>query len=194
MTGCRGNISLGLQLGQIPTCKVELLGLYAGVVDATVGTPDVSAWPRPVAVNSLNTTGLSLFGNPGLALRGLSVDCGAALAPSSYVGDQAMVHLHDRGVTAKASFMATTVAGFAWMTQALQVNTGALALSHGPERNRVTLAAPRVQITNPAETDDNGIAFLDCDLRLLPVDGDDEFTLTFGNVAQMIASDQLITA
>lgn len=178
--GCIGTLSLDLAEGKIPAWKVSLTGVDAGITDLDIGIPDTSAYLRPLAVNSANTTGFSILGFGTGVLRSLSLDLGNQIEQTTYVGDAERVSLTDRKVSGKMSVQATTVAAMDWFGSIVPVQTGAFALTHGPVGNQVALSAPAVQIISPAESDDKGIAFLDFDMRFLPVAGNDELIITMG--------------
>jgi hypothetical protein len=178
--GCLGTLSLELAEGKIPAWKVSLTGVDGGSADLDIGIPDTSAYLRPLAVNSANTTGFSILGFAGGILRSLSIDLGNQIEQTTYVGDAERVSLTDRQVSGKMSVQATTVAAMDWLGKIVPVQTGAFALQHGPVGNSVSLSAPAVQIISPAESDDKGVAFMDFDLRFLPSAGNDELIVTIG--------------
>lgn len=172
--GCRGTMTLDMQVGKIPSYKFTLTGVYGGVHDGSVGDPVTSAYQAPRAVNSTNTTGFSLFAKTQLALESLSLDLGNTVDTNSYVGETETVRISDRQTTGKCSIQRTKVADFSPIDDVLNVSLGALAITHGPATNQVQITAPQVQLTNPTEKDSNGIAFLDFDMRFLPNAGNDE--------------------
>jgi hypothetical protein len=177
-TGCRGTLTLDMQTGKIPSYKITLTGVYAGVADGSLGTPVTSAYQLPRAVNSQNTTGFNLLGLSSGVLRSFSFDLGNTVAMTSYVGESETVRITDRQSTGKISIQRTPVATEDWLSQVLNLATGAFAIVHGPTTNQVQVLAPAVQITTPTESDDNGVAFLDFDLRFLPVAGNDEVQIS----------------
>ncbi len=177
--GCRGTLSLDMAGDKIPTWKISLTGTYAGVTDQVLAAPDTSGYLRPLAVNSANTTGLSILGFATGVLKAFSLDLGNKIEQTTYVGDQERISLTDRQAAGKISVQATTVAAMDWLGTVVTVNTGAFAITHGPTGNQIQIAAPAVQLTSPTESDDKGIAFIDFDLRFLPVVGNDELTVVF---------------
>jgi len=181
MTGSRGNVSLAMSAQGIPTLKFSFQGLYSPVIDTAPPSGVVfTAWQLPQVVNNVNTTGLTLQGFAGLVMSDLSLDLANAVTFRSLVGGIEQVLITDRKPAGSITFEATTVAAKDWWTAARSAATGALSITHGSVAgNQVTIAAPKVQITQPTYSDKDGIAMIQASLVLVPSAGNDELTLTF---------------
>jgi hypothetical protein len=181
MTGSRGSVSLAFTAQGIPTLKFSFQGLYSPVVDAPAPTGVVfTAFQLPLVVNNVNTTGLSLQGFGGLVLSDLSIDLANSVTFRSLVGGSEQVLITDRKPAGSITFEATTVAAKDWWTAARSAATGPLTVTHGTTAgNKVQIAAPNAQITQPNYSDKDGIAMIQASLVLVPGAGNDELTLTF---------------
>lgn len=180
MLGARGSWSLGLSAQAIPTIKFSFTGLYGATADAAVPTVTLTAWQSPLAVNNANTTGLTLHGYGGLVMSDLSVDIANAVTFRSLVGGAESVVLTDRKPAGSITFEAMTVATKDWWTAAKTAVLGAFSITHGTVAgNKVTIAAPQVQITKPTYQDKDGIVMLQSSLVIVPNAGNDDLTLTF---------------
>jgi hypothetical protein len=180
MTGSRGSVSMAFSAQGIPTLKFAFQGLYSPVVDATAPGTVFSAFQQPLVVNNVNTTGLSLQGFSGLVLSDLSLDLANSVVFRSLVGGSEQVLITDRKPAGSITFEATTVGTKDWWTAARNAATGPLAITHGTAAgNKVQIAAPNTQITQPNYSDKDGIAMIQANLVLVPGTGNDELTLTF---------------
>jgi hypothetical protein len=181
MCGSRGSVSVAFSAQGIPMLKFSFQGLYSPVVDATPPTGVVfGAFQLPLIVNNVNTSGLSLQGFGGLVLSDLSIDLANAVTFRSLVGGTEQVLITDRKPAGSITFEATTVAAKDWWTAARSAATGALTVTHGTVAgNKVTIAAPQAQITQPNYSDKDGIAMIQASLVLVPSAGNDELTFTF---------------
>lgn len=181
MTGSRGSVSMSFSAQGIPMLKFSFQGLYSPVVDAAPPSGVVfSAWQLPVVVNNVNTTGLTLQGFAGIVLSDMSIDLANAVTFRSLVGGTEQVLITDRKPAGSITFEATTVAAKDWWTAARSAATGPLSITHGTVAgNKVTVAAPLAQITQPNYSDKDGIAMIQANLILVPNSGNDELTLTF---------------
>ncbi|WP_198116932.1 phage tail tube protein [Massilia rhizosphaerae] len=181
MTGSRGSVSVAFSAQGIPTLKFSFQGLYSPVVDSPAPTGVVfSAFQLPLIVNNVNTTGLSLQSFSGMVLSDLSIDLANSLTFRSLVGGTEQVLITDRKPAGSITFEATTVAAKDWWTAARNAATGSLTVTHGTVAgNKVTIAAPLAQITQPTYSDKDGIAMIQASLVLVPNAGNDELTFTF---------------
>lgn len=180
LLGARGSFSLSLSVQAIPTLKFSFTGLYGASTDTAAPTVTLTPWQSPLAVNNINTTGLTLQGYAGLVMSDLSVDIANSVTFRSLVGGTESVVLTDRKPTGSITFEATTIAAKDWFTASRNAVLGAMAITHGTVAgNKVTIAAPQVQLVKPGYSDKDGIAMLQASLVIVPNAGNDELTLTF---------------
>lgn len=178
MTDCKGSVSFELNAKNIPVMKYKFYGFKATVADIANPTgSDFTGFQTPLAVNKQNTPTFNLH---GIAVKATScgVDMQNQVDYRNYIGSEAITFT-DRKPTGKATFELDTQAVKDWWTV---INAGTLStmqMIHGlTAGNIIQLDAPKVQLTNPNITDDNGLAFLDVGLELQPNIGNDELLLS----------------
>lgn len=179
LTGARGTVSINLEAQAIPTFKFSFTGLWHAASDVTPGSPVFTDYKTPVVVNNVNTTALTVAGYASATLKSLSLDLANNVVFRSLVGGAEQVLLTDRQPAGQISIEATTVAAKDWLTAVRSATTGAFSVTHGPAGNRVKLDAPKVQLTDPKYSDQDGIAMLDMGIQFLPNTGNDELVITF---------------
>lgn len=179
LTGARGTVSINLEAQSIPTFKFSFTGLWQAAADVTPGVPVFTDYKTPVVVNNVNTTALTVAGYASATLKSLSLDLANNVVFRSLVGGAEQVLLTDRQPAGQISIEATTVAAKDWLTAVRAASTGAFSVTHGPAGNRVKIDAPKVQLTDPKYSDQDGIAMLDMGIQFLPNTGNDELVITF---------------
>lgn len=178
LTGCRGTFSISLDSQQIPRIRFSMTGLFNAVADAAQGTPSY-AQQQPAVATTVNTTALSLQAITDACLSALSLDLANTVEHLRWIGCDEEIRITDRRPTGSVTLEAPLMAGKNWFAAVNAATTGGFTITHGPAGNRVVLAAPAVQLTNPRYGDQQGIATLQMDMQVLPDAGNDELTLTF---------------
>jgi len=179
LLGARGSVSIELAKNKIPVLKFNVVGLWSPATDVTPGTPVFTDFKTPVVCNSANTTGFSVHGYTAAPLSALTLDLANALTTHSLINGTDEVLITDRQPAGSLTIQANTVAAKNWLSVIRNATNGALALTHGPATNRVQLAAPKVQLTEPRYSEEDGVVMLQMSTQILPSAGNDEFTLTF---------------
>lgn len=179
MTGARGTVSLDIIAKAIPVFKFKFTGLYVAVIDAAAPTVTLTAWQKPVPVNGVNTTGLTLHAYAGGVLSQLSIDMANSVIFRSLVGAESVL-ITDRKPAGNITMEATTVAAKDWWTTVKNATTGALSITQGTVAgNKVKIDAPAVQIIKPTYQDMDGVQMLQAGLILVPgTSGNDEISIT----------------
>jgi hypothetical protein len=179
ITGARGDMELNLKVGEIPTYKITLTGIYNAVTDTSMTAPDVSAYITPLLVNATDTSAFSLHGYSGV-LNSLSMKLGNQVETRELVGEAPQVLITDRQSTGSIEIEATTVAAHDWFTAVKNATLNSLSVTHGlTAGNIVTLAAPQVQLLNPKFSDVQNIIHTTFDARFLPGSaGGNEISIT----------------
>ncbi len=179
LTGARGTVSFDLSAKKIPVMKFKFTGLYSPVADAAAPALTLTAWKKPVPVNGVNTTGLTLHGYAGIILSQLTLDMANNVAFESLVGVEE-VNITDRAPAGSIAMRAVSVATKDWWTAIKDATTGALSVTHGTVAgNKVKFDAPAVQLTKPQYQDMNGNQMLQAGMVLVPgASGNDELTIT----------------
>lgn len=174
--GLRGSVEFRVNENAVPVFHVTAVALYGGIAVAALGgTPSLTAFKKPIAVNKANTT-FSLH-SYAAALASLTINQGAQHVYKNRPNSE-KVHYVDRKVTGQVTiecpkpdvkdFFAICAAG----------TTGALAMTHGTTAGyKGILAASNVQLTNPRYSEADNMVMLGMDMIFLPTDaGNDELT------------------
>jgi len=177
ITGARGNVEMMINTSQIPVFKFTFTGLYNAPSDAAAPSVTYTPFQTPLAANSSNTTGFSLF-SYSAAMESLSLNMGNAVTYRTLIGAEDVL-MTDRGVTGSVVFEAPTIATKDFFTLALGNTLGALDITHGiTTGNKVQITSSRVDISNPTYSDSNGIQMLNLPLTLVPSTlGNDEISI-----------------
>ena len=177
ITGARGNVELMINASQIPVYKFTFTGLYNAPTDTAAPAVTYTSFQTPLAANSTNTTGFSLF-SYSAALESLSLNMGNAVTYRSLVGAEDVL-MTDRQVSGSVVFEAPNIAQKDFFSIALASALGALDITHGTTAgNKVQVVSSRVDISNPSYSDSNGIQMLNVPLTLVPsTAGNDEISI-----------------
>ena len=177
ITGARGNVELMINASQIPVYKFTFTGLYNAPTDTAAPSVTYTSFQTPLAANSTNTTGFSLF-SYSAALESLSLNMGNAVTYRSLVGAEDVL-MTDRQVSGSVVFEAPNIAQKDFFSIALASALGALDITHGTTAgNKVQVVSSRVDISNPSYSDSNGIQMLNIPLTLVPsTAGNDEISI-----------------
>ncbi len=179
LTGLRGTCSFEYAHGQIPMIGFEGIGIYNAPTDTALPTVTFGAtWPKPLVMNKLNTTPVTLHGI-SVILTKLTIKPEQTVEWKDWVNNTEEVRLTNRGkVTLDLSIQADTIAAKDWFATARAGTTGALTITHGTAAgNKVKQDAATVQLFDPSYEEDGGIVMLKMTGLLLPgASGNDEYT------------------
>lgn len=179
-TGCRGTFSLNVEVGGIPTIDFEFTGIYNPVTDTAAPTTTYSAQATPLIFKAGNSSTFSFLGHSG-CLQSLSLEMANEIVYRELVGCDKEVRITNRAPAGECMIEAVSVATKDYWTIANDDTTGLLTLLHGTTAgNRVTLVAPKVDISNPSYDDMDGVQMLNLPYVAIPTSaGNDEVVLTF---------------
>lgn len=178
MTGCKGSVSFSLSARGIPVMRYTFTGFSATVSDVANPTgSDFSGFIAPLAINKLNTPTFSLH-STAVKVTDFSVDMANQIDYRNYIGSED-VTFTNRAPTGSITFEYDTIASKNWFSTTAAGTLAPMQMIHGTTAgNIVQIDAPRVQVTDPAISDDNGLAFLSLNLALQPNVGNDEILLS----------------
>lgn len=178
VTGARGNVEMQIAAGQIPVFRFSFTGLFNAPTDTAAPAVTYTAFQSPLAANSDNTTGFSLFSYSG-ALQSMSLNLNNAIQYRNLIGTEDVL-LTDRQVSGEVVFEAPTITAKDFFSIALGSSLGELDITHGTVAgNKVQIQSTRVDISNPTYQDLNGIHMLQVPVTLVPsTAGNDEFSIT----------------
>jgi len=178
LLGSLGNVTLRIAAGRIPVYAFEFIGLHVQPTDVALPTPTLTGFTKPVAVNNANTTPFTLHAFAG-KFRELTLTTGNVL-PYRNLPNSEAIRFVDRKAMGSIRLEKELVAAKDWETLIKAGTLGALACTQGTVAgNKVAIAAANVQLTEPEETEEDGIAMLGMRLELTPsAAGNDEFSIT----------------
>jgi hypothetical protein len=177
ITGARGNVELTINSRQIPVFKFTFTGLYNAPTDTAAPSVTYTSFQTPLAANSDNTTGFSLFTYAG-AMESMSINFNNAIQYRSLIGAEDVL-MTDRQVSGQVMFEAPTIATKDFFSLALGTTLGALDITHGTTAgNKVQITSSRVDVSNPSYQDQNGIQMLQVPMTFVPsTSGNDEISI-----------------
>jgi hypothetical protein len=173
--GCRGTQEYRFSEGGVPLIHYRIVGLYGGVTEAAGGTPVLTAFQKPLAVNKANTTfTLHTF---AAALKSLTITQGNV---HEYVNrpNVEKIVFADRSTTGQCVIELPLPSAKDFIATARAETTGALALVHGTQAgNKVLIDAVTVQIGELGYEEERNTAMLSMALHFLPTSaGNNECT------------------
>lgn len=173
-----GNLEARAVAGRIPVLAFSGIGLHVAPSDSALVTPTLTGFTKPVAVNAANTTPATLHAFAG-KIREISFATGNVL-PYRNLPNSESIQFVDRMSRGSVRMEDELVATKDWWTSIKNGTLGALSLQQGQTAgNKVTLAAPNVQLTEPAMDEEDGISMVRMSMELQPsAAGNDEFSIT----------------
>ncbi|MFZ6819849.1 hypothetical protein [Undibacterium sp. Ji22W] len=180
LTGARGSVSTQWTYKKAPMAKFSYTGVYVPVTDADAPAVSFTDRKKPLAVNSTNTKNIKLHGFAGVVLSDLSIDIANEVVFRALPGMPDSVSITDSKPSGSITQQATTVATKDWFAAIRNIDIGAFTLTHGVEAgNIIKVDAPRVQLTKPSYSEEDGVQMLQSQMKFLPDLGNDEVILTF---------------
>lgn len=177
MLNCRGDVTFELSAGGIPVMRYKFTGFYSTVTDTAVPSgASFTGFQDPYAVNKVNTPTFTIHGASAPA-ESFSISMNNQVVYRNLIGAEDVI-MTDRTPSGNATIEMTSVATKAWH-EAVRLGTlNALQMIHGVGAgNIVQIDAPKVQLTDPSYSDNNGIAMLSLGLQFQPNAGNDELTV-----------------
>ena len=180
VTGARGSFTMNTAVGQIPTLDFQMTGIYNAPTDTAAPATTYSNQSTPVIFKAGNTSAFSILSYTA-CLQSLSFNMANEVIYRELVGCTKEVRITNRAPAGECMSEAPTIAQKDFFTIANDDTTGTLTMLHGSTAgNRVTLVAPKVDITNPTYADQDGIQMLNIPYVAIPTAaGNDEVKLTF---------------
>lgn len=178
--GARGNAVLDFSSQKVPFFKFDLEGIFQPVIDGATPAAILTAWKNPLVCTPANTPFFDFHENYTSQLETLSFDFGVALQRLELMNGTQQVHIDQRTPKFKVGMLADTMAARNWFTRCADGTTGDLALQHGSVAgNKILLSSKASRLSNPQYGAIGNVATLSMDGAVLPVSGNDEFSLCF---------------
>lgn len=188
-TGCRGNLSVMMKIGERPMLSFKFTGIYSTPTAAANPSVTLTAFKTPQVVVDANTgdvmfgathaTGTApLFaGGTAYPSQGIEVDMGNSVNFTALLGGET-VDITQRQPTGKITLDLTAAQEVTLIAAVEAVTLQTIGLSHGTvANNKAMLWMPNVQLTNPQKVESNGKRLISFDFRPLPLLGNDEVRL-----------------
>ena len=175
--GAYGNMTLSLSARAIPQMAFEFQGLYSTPTAVSLPTYTLTEFKVPEAVNNTNTPTATLLGQT-LAMTAFEVSLNNQIEHIDTVGDERM-ELVDRQVRGSITFELPLISSYNWFNSVDARTTGTLQIIHGDTGGNIfQVDAPKVELSNPAISAEQGRYLLTVDCLLLPNSGNDELKIT----------------
>ena len=169
--GARGNFSLTLARGQIPTIQFTFTGKYTRPTAVANPALTLTAFQSPVAVTEANTPTWTLFGHS------VARPTAMPLAPFRSTNGSRLGNC--RGSCVIEAVAVGTENYFANVESHAGVTLDAVSIVHGTTAgNIVTVGGPKVQLASLAMNNSDGILTYGMDMIFTPNAGNDEVTIT----------------
>ncbi len=180
ITGCRGSVSITVDLAGIPVLQFRFLGFYQTPSDVVNITVDNSAFVDPVYVSHDNTS--LTIGAYSARASAFSIDMANELSMRNVTGAR-YVNLFDRAPSGQTTIDAPALSAkdfYALVESHNGTTKEAVALTHGTlAGNIVEISAPQVQFTTITHADSAGELAYQLGMSFLPASGNDEIAFAF---------------
>ena len=177
LTGARGTVSATLTAKGLPGLKFSVMGAWNALTDTPLPVASYANVATPVPVNKTYTT-LSLHGQTLIA-QDVMLDVANQSVFRSLIGFEGVL-ITDRKSAMSCTFESVPVAIKDWSSIIRSTTYGALALTHGiVAGNIVQISVPKVQLKGMSYSDSDNIQMTKVDGNVIPVSGNDEFSIVF---------------
>lgn len=178
--GCRGNVALVLERGNIPILQFTFLGFYQRPTD-TAMTYDASAFNVPIPVTNANTGTFELNGYTTGKYERLSIDLQNNVVYRNVINGEEVL-ITDRSASIEVVVEQTLIATQDWFADVEShagTTTGALNVIHDTGTGRaIAVTGPAVQLQTIAESESDGLVVATMGGAMIPSAGDDEVRVT----------------
>lgn len=181
-----GNCTLSAKVGEKPVLRFEWTGLDGGIAATPNVAPTFTPWKKPVAMTRANVVDITLgatyaagvlTGGTVYNSTGLELNFGNVVNFSAMLSTET-VDITDRESTATIELELTAAQEVALMAAVKANTTQSLALTIGTTAgNKIIVFGAAAQLTNPRKSELNGKRLIGYDVRLVPVNGNDEWLI-----------------
>lgn len=180
LTGCRGDVTMSCAVGQIPTLKFSMTGVYNSPSDTAQPAVTYSAQATPLVFRQGNSSAFSFFSYSGV-LQSVEFNMANSIVYRELVGGTKEALITDRKPAGTVMIEAPTITTKDFFTAALGTATGNLTFLHGTTAgNKVTFTASQVDVLNPTYQDQDSVMMLSVPYVATPTTaGNDEFSLAY---------------
>jgi hypothetical protein len=178
--GARGNVSINMQRGQIPTFDFQFTGLYTRPTVVANPALTLTSFQAPVAVTKTNTPTFSLHSYSAFC-EAFTADYGNQIVYRNLIGAET-VELTDRNVRGSVTIEAPAIGTkdyFAASEAHAGITLSTVQLVHGTTAgNIVQFDGPKVQLGGPTVGNSDGIVTYTMDTIFTANASNDELVIT----------------
>ncbi len=186
LLGVQGDCTLMAKVGEIPKLQFDMTGVDGGASVTPNVTADYSAWKPPVAMTKANvvdikfgaTYALGVFaGGVSYPSNGLEIKFGNEVNFNANLSTES-VDVTDRSMSGSVELQLSAAEEVAMLTKVKENELQSIAFQIGlATGKRILVHALSVQLNNPKKVDVKGVRYCGYDMRLVPVNGNDELRL-----------------
>lgn len=184
MPGARGSFTLTAAINDLLRYDWDFLSIIRDP-DLTAAPPTAVAtpWTPEIPVTAANTQAFNI-GGQNFALLNYVLNSGNVVNKSSAAGDPAVggesVVMAERDASLSVTIKSVDVTDKDWRGIIESQTLEAVNFAHGINAGQITtVACPSCQLVSKSDGDDgNGVETLTLTYKVLPVNGNDEFTIT----------------
>lgn len=181
LTGVRGNITMNLQVGEIPTFNFEGMGFYAVPSDVSDPSVTYAAQADPLIVNATNTTTVSVASFAS-CMESFSFNTGRSPSLRQLAGCSREVRIDaERAPEGEITIESPTITAKNFFADATSQTLIPITWTHGPVANRVVFNAATSSLGEPTYGDSDGIEMLTLPFMPIPglTNGFNDYTIAF---------------
>lgn len=178
MVGCRCNMTATLSAKGIPLLKLELQSIHTVPTNTPLPAVDRSGWQVEQPVTAATTAGM-LFGATTLAYSAFEINLGNQLARIDLPGPQVEVAITDRKPTASATVLAPALSvmdPFALASAGTVIDVSTIQDNREGYKAKIDT---KVRVIGVEYDQIEGMLAYKLNLEPYPVDGNDEFAITY---------------
>jgi hypothetical protein len=183
ITGWRGDHSLNLNNNNFGVNRFVGMGIYQGPTDTAIPTlpsPPYTLQAAALPVTLGNTLNINIAGYATAALQSFTFAQENVMSYNSLPGGAKEVLITGGRSTFEAVIECPTIAQRDYFSAALSQTTSTVSITQGTTAGyRQTFTAPAAKTLLPRYSDDNGKLMLTVPGIILPVNGNDEYSIAF---------------
>ena len=166
-TQAMGTFTLEFSTGQLPTAKFSYTGIIDRYEDTAMPVYDVSTWVNPLPINYSNTKDLIIGDYSNTVTDKMSFDAGNEVVHTNCPGYEA-IYIKDRSAKGSISIWSPKKAEIDFYELIKTGRKTVFAFTHGPIGNQIAFFAQSVQLSNPSDSEKDGVQMLSLDLNMVP--------------------------
>jgi len=176
LTGARGALTFNATAKALPYFRPALTGLFQPVVAGSLPAPTVTAWKEPVVVDKDNTT--FSWAGTSLPVKSFAFEMGSKVVHRELIGKRE-VRILGREPKLTVQLEAPELGSLNFFDLAAAHAKGTVTFTHGVTAGNILgFSAAAAQPLNPSYVNDDGVALLQIEFTLTPVNGNVEFKFT----------------